>query len=127
MGTFPGMAETIQRQILTRARALIANEVNWTRRALARDEAGRLCEWNEPRAVRFCALGALVRAASLLIRNEYSAHALAMEAARQLLQDSRRTGSCLPMINDNEGHAAVLALFDAALSREAQHPKSDRA
>ena len=113
------MAQTIQRQIITRARALIADEVNWTRRALARDAAGRLCEWNDVRAAQFCALGALVRAASELVRDEYSAHALAMESARHLLSTSGRNGTCLPMINDNEEHAVVLALFDRALTNAA--------
>jgi hypothetical protein len=110
------MAQTIQRQIITRARALIADEVNWTRKALARDADGRLCAWNDARAAQFCALGALVRAASELIRDDYAAHSFAMEAARHLLTVNGRSGACLPMINDNEEHADVVALFDRALT-----------
>ena len=76
---------------------------------------GIVCDWDDQRATKFCALGALVRAASELISDDYAAHAIAMQAARQILESSRLTGSCLPMLNDSEGHAAVMILFDAAL------------
>ena len=113
------MAQTLQRQILSRARAIIADEVNWTSKALARDSSGRLCEWDDARATAFCALGALVRAASEFIRDDYVAHSFAMEATRQILEASRLSGSCLPMLNDSGGHALTLAMFDRALDASA--------
>ena len=79
------MAQTLQRQIVSRARALIADEVIWTSKALARDSKGTVCEWDDARATKFCALGALVRAASEVIPDDYVAHSFAMEAARQIL------------------------------------------
>jgi hypothetical protein len=111
------MARTLQRQIVSRARAIIADEVNWTSKALARDSSGRLCEWDDARATKFCALGALVRAASEMIADDYVAHSFAMEAARQVLEASSLTGACLPMLNDSEGHGSVVAMFDRALDR----------
>ncbi len=113
--TFPGMTQTLQRQIVSRARAIIADEVNWTSKALARDSRGMLCEWDDARATKFCALGALVRAASEMIPDDYVAHSFAMEAARQILDASRMNGACLPMLNDSEGHGSVIAMFDRAL------------
>ena len=126
-GTFPGMARTIQQQIVSRARAIIADEVNWTCKALARDDSGTVCEWNDARATKFCALGALVRAASEFIRDDYVAHSIAMEAARQILEANRPTGSCLPMLNDSEGHASIIAMFDYALCADARRPRAPSA
>jgi hypothetical protein len=120
--TLLGMAQTLQRQIVSRARAIIADEVNWTSKALARDSSGMLCELDSARATKFCALGALVRAASEMISDEYVAHSFAMEAAQQILEASRLAGSCLPMLNDSEGHASVLAMFDRALDTSEYAP-----
>ena len=120
------MAQTIQRQIVSRARAIIADEVNWTCKALARDDSGTVCEWNDARATKFCALGALVRAASEFIRDDYAAHSFAMEAARHILEASRLTGSCLPMLNDTEGHASMIAMFDRALDVPEEASRSRR-
>ena len=57
------MAETLQHQIIEEALHLIAEEEHWTRCSMARNKGGDPCSvWN-PAAVRFCAVGALWRAA----------------------------------------------------------------
>ena len=60
------MAKTLQHQIIEGALDLIAEEEHWTRCSMARNREGDPCSVWSPGAVRYCALGALWRAANEL-------------------------------------------------------------
>jgi hypothetical protein len=109
------MAQTLQRQIIAGALALIANEANWTRGSLARTRDGTRCGWCDPDAARYCALGALGRAAAELTADYQQSHFFAMKAAREVLSANNLAGYCLPSVNDVRGHAAIVVLFKKAL------------
>jgi hypothetical protein len=112
---FVDMAQTLQHRIIARALVLIVDESRWTRAVLARTSDNVCCDWNDPSAVKFCALGALLRAASEMVGDVGSAKALAMRIGADLLRVNGRTGSSLPMINDVEGRATIVAMFERAL------------
>ncbi len=105
------MSKPLNRPIIERARALIANENHWCRAAVARDERGFQVDPTGATARQRCAFGALVAAAFELVGDIKQAHDLASSVAREI--------RCTPSLintNDTEGHAAVLALFDKALA-----------
>ena len=55
------MSKSLDYQVLLRARALVEMRSTWTRHCLALTRNRRECDPTDPRAVRFCAYGALVR------------------------------------------------------------------
>jgi hypothetical protein len=105
------MSNPIKIQILKAARSLIEDKERWCPGQLARDSLGRTVRPTDSTAVQRCALGALVAAAHEFTADSYQAHELATAAMRPLIG-----ATTLTHINDVEGHAAVLALFDAAIS-----------
>ncbi len=105
------MAKPIKVQILERARALIADERHWCPGDMARDRLGYAVDPIDGAAEQRCALGALVAAAYELSGDRSQARALAMGAMRPLVG-----ATALTHINDTEGHAAVLALFDEVIA-----------
>jgi len=104
------MTKPLSSTIIERARTLIADEQNWCRGVLARDERGEAVDPTDKSAVRRCAYGALVAAAFELVHDIAKAHDLAVITAREAC-----CCSSLISINDHRGHAAVLALFDKTL------------
>jgi hypothetical protein len=110
------MAQTLQQQIIVNALALISDEANWTRGALARNKSGVVCSWDDPEAFRYCAIGALARAVADLFGPSREAGSMALRAANQVLKANSRSGYVLAHINDFEGHAAVVAMFKRALA-----------
>jgi hypothetical protein len=109
------MSQPLERQIVERARALIATPWTWTQGEFARDEAGKPVSWGSPQAVQFCLWGALNRAAYAMTGDRRKAIALADRAAAAM----REPGGSLSRVNDNGTHADVLALFDRHLERRA--------
>jgi hypothetical protein len=105
------MSKPVKVQILERARALIADERHWCPGDLARDAMGFSVNPTDGSAEQHCALGALVAAAYEITSDSHLAHDLALTAMRPLVG-----ATSLTQINDLEGHAAVLALFDAAIA-----------
>jgi hypothetical protein len=105
------MAKPVRIQVLETARALIADERRWCPGDLARDARGLAVSPIHSSAVQRCALGALVAAAHELTSDPASACHLATAAMRPLVG-----ATSLTHINDAEGHAAVVALFDLALA-----------
>jgi hypothetical protein len=83
-GTRIVMSKPVKVQIVEKARALIEDERHWCRGELARDlNALSVCP-TDSRAVRRCALGALI-ASAYQITNDFSrAHDLAIGAVRPL-------------------------------------------
>jgi hypothetical protein len=105
------MSKTLKHQIVEKARALIEDDWHWCRGELARDmNALSVCPTNT-RAVRRCALGALIAAAYEITNDLSRAHDLAIGAVRPL-----HGSATLVNVNDVRGHAAVLALLDEVLA-----------
>ena len=57
------MSKPLVHQIAERARGLIADPRKWTQYAIARTGNNRHCEPTDAKATRFCAYGAILRAA----------------------------------------------------------------
>ena len=61
------MAKPLQHQILVRALEIVSHEKTWARGAIARTAGGHACPYWDAKAVRFCAVGAILRAAFELV------------------------------------------------------------
>ena len=107
------MSRPLKLQIVERARALIADEQHWCRRHLALDKNGAVVSPTSAKAMKRCALGAVVAAAYQLTHDFNAAHQLGHEALR-----TRYGPSTLIYVNDSRGHAAVLALFDEVIAAD---------
>jgi hypothetical protein len=105
------MARPLQKQIVERARAFIADEQYWCRGELARDVNGEEVSPTSASAVKRCALGAVIAAAQELMQNSDAAHDFAFKALRP-----QYGTATLVRVNDMRGHAAVLALFDDVIA-----------
>jgi hypothetical protein len=108
------MAKPLQHQIVARALELISDEAQWTRGFVARRADGRLCACFDPRAARFCAVGALNRAARELVGVVLVEHAYVAEGF--VLAANGRHHDSLSRINDNDGHEVIVAMFKVALA-----------
>lgn len=117
------MSKPILTQVIERARDLVADRGTWTSHALARRANSEACQPTDPRAVRFCAFGALVRAAYDLTNSGEQAQRLADLAAAELVgtKAPERAYMDLYCINDggsrSSARKAVLGLFEKALDR----------
>jgi len=111
------MSKTLAYQTIERARPLVANMNSWTTGAVARDSDGNGVELFSHLAVRFCAYGALRRAAFDLVGNMRQAEDIALTAAVALTsKTSLEPGAkALFTINDNKGQQAIVDLFDSVL------------
>ena len=100
------LGETIG--VLARARELIADEPRWCHRSFARGGRGIPVSAKSTIAQRFCALGAIMRAAHEL--------GVPAEDARTVLE--WQTGRAMQDWNDDPArrHAEVIAKFDAAIA-----------
>jgi hypothetical protein len=111
------MAATIQRQVLRDARQLIADPAHWTMWMLAATDQGRPVAWHDRAARRWCAVGAIHRAAFDLVGDRGQAAAIANDVIAAISAHAWARRS-LPALNDSRGHAAVIALFDGALTAD---------
>jgi hypothetical protein len=105
------LSRPLKIQIVERARALIADEEHWCRRHLALDRDGIIVSPISPRAVKRCALGAVIEAAYQLTHDLDAAHKLGREALAPIGHPAT-----LMSVNDSRGHSAVLALFDGVIA-----------
>ena len=108
------MTTTVQKQVLINARALIADLAHWTRNTLARNADGHHVDWHDRSATKWCAMGAIYRAAYDLVGDPKKATRIGNEVAKSVCPIRWLSGG-LPSINDARGHTAVLAVFDKAL------------
>jgi hypothetical protein len=106
------MARPLKLQIIEKAKELIQDERHWCRYYLAIDDDGLAADPTSEQAVKYCALGALLAAAYQLTNNETWARELARNALRPLCGSDT-----LVLLNDQHGHAAVLALFEEAIAK----------
>jgi hypothetical protein len=117
LGTYEGrlrsrpMARSLHHQIIARALELIKDEVHWTRAAIARTANGEVCETDDPRAARFCAIGALSRAVQ-----ELGPSLNVFKTSEFILAANNSPNDSLARINDTHGHAAVVKMFNRALA-----------
>jgi hypothetical protein len=105
------LSRPLKVQIVERARALIANEQHWGRRHLALDKNGAVLSPTAAKAMKRCALGAVVAAAYQLTHDYDAAHQLGHEVLAPIYR-----AAILMRVNDTRGHAAVLALFDEVIA-----------
>ena len=108
------MTTTVQKQVLINARALIADPAHWTRRTLARTADDHVVDWYDRSATKWCAQGAIYRAAYDLVDDQKEATRIGNQAAKSIYR-TRWFFVSLPNMNDRQRHAAVLAVFDKAL------------
>ena len=114
------MAQPVERQIVQRARALIATPQTWTQDEFARDRCGEPVSWRSPEAVQFCIWGALNRAAREMTGDEHQRVRLADHAARTL----RGMTPSLSRLNDRGTHADVLAPLDTYADKRGLAPST---
>ena len=105
------MSRPLKVQIVEQARSLIADEQHWCRGQLAEDARRRIVVPTSAKAVRRCGLGAVIAVAFKLTQNYDAAYSLAQNALRPYCGLST-----LVHVNDERGHAAVIALFDEVIS-----------
>jgi len=112
------MSKALHHQIVTRARQLLSDPTRWTQGELAKRRNGLPIEPSDAEAYRFCAVGALTRAASDFTGDIVAADALANEVHVALLSVAEiPAGQTLECINDfGQGHAAILKIFDDYLA-----------
>jgi hypothetical protein len=96
--------------VLKAARDKIADEINWTQYAAARDSAGMPVKATDPKACRWCMIGALIA-----IEGDADTK---KEAASHLREGfAPGLANSLSWLNDRANHKAVLELFDITIKR----------
>ena len=98
--------------ILKQARKLITSARKWTKYRAAVDENDVPCDPASRKAARWCAIGAIQRAA--YERRVQSSPYAAIEALKDVLP---RGAYQISQVNDELGHRATLQLFDRAIKR----------
>jgi hypothetical protein len=96
------MSRPLKFQIAERARELIADEQHWCQRHLALDVNGVVVSPTSAKAVKRCALGAVIAAAYQLTNDYNAAHQLGHEVL-----GTHYRAATLMHINDTRGHAAL--------------------
>jgi hypothetical protein len=114
------MSKPLVHQIAERAREIIADPRKWTQYAIARTGNNRHCEPTDAKAVRFCAYGAILRAAYDIAGSDDQAQRLADQAAMFIMGRDSPYTAFEEMIAINDGQRsgarkAVLDLFDKAM------------
>lgn len=96
------MSKSLQHQIIADARGLVADERRWIQNARAITRGRDRIEPHHPRAKRFCALGALERAAFTLTGEVARARSLALSATECLCPAAKNAVFELEQINDRQ-------------------------
>jgi hypothetical protein len=99
--------------VIRRALPLVENERTWTRGAHARSSNGASANPTGPHAVRWCAVGALEKAAAELSHNQKTVRRLELAAGSRL---EKFAGMNLYSLNDDIDREAVVAVFKKALA-----------
>jgi len=118
------------KELLIAARALIADPEHFTQRWFAaradgstESKEGYSLEINDPEATRFCSLGALYHVAGETSEEAYEAARALKKAAWPIIRHhgdeaTVRSNGKDPSVyvTDKYGHAAALAMYDAAIA-----------
>lgn len=113
------MSKTIQYQVLAEARLLIGDQQDWCQGSFAVGKTGRSLVSGSSRAVKHCAVSAIMLAARQAVPNKKEAERIAEGIMARIAPsdcDARAAQKYIWTINDRDGHAAVLDLFDTALA-----------
>lgn len=97
--------------ILTKARELISDPAHWTQGEMARNSRGKQEAACSGAAVKWCALGAIIRMA-----DEPLVEKRTIIALTRLLRGSIANYGSIADYNDTHSHSEVLALLDAAIA-----------
>jgi hypothetical protein len=110
---YGSMEQPTPLELLIIARSLIAKEKNWCQGDYAKDENGRGVGSLSPDAVRWCAMGALYKAAKCfelgVLRDE-------MLKVMDYLKISTTEISIIAQNDGPEGHKGVLQMYDKAIA-----------
>jgi hypothetical protein len=116
------MAQHLVDLVLLNARTIVANPRLRLLGAEAVTADGWECDACDDAAVRFCAIGALIRSAYMMTGDQEQAHrlgwqvaALVAKAANLRRVDDDEPGWSLAVLSDRRGQAAVLRAFDALI------------
>lgn len=106
-------------QILKEARALIADEENWTQGDYAQDKDGNQTMPSLSEATCFCAVGAIHRVGRIKLSQSVPLDIISVLAIDEAVDrtDVGISESAIIGFNDTHTHADVLALFDRAIAR----------
>ena len=105
--------------LLVEAREIIAPPSAWTTHTYARDQRGAGCPPEGDRAVCWCAIGALYRAAGSPVEDAPDNVERALTILREQLDASRPEGLervGVGTYNDTHDHAEVLVLYGRAIA-----------
>jgi hypothetical protein len=116
------MAKPIFKHVIEGARGYVADRGTWTRYTLALTSNNRECEPTDLRAKRFCAYGALVRAAFDLTGDPDQSRRLAGRAAIWVTGSETPEEAYEEIYSINDGprrssRKAILQMFDQSLER----------
>jgi len=110
--------------VLLNARTILADRRRRLRGAEAVTADGHECDACDDDAKRFCAVGALIRAAYMIIGDQDQAHqigwkvaGLIADAAKLPLVDEDEFSWSLALLSDRRGQGAVLRAFDALIAQ----------
>ena len=113
------MSKPIQYFVLSEARLLIDNPQDWCKGTFAIGKSGRTLVSGSPRAVKHCAVSAIMLAARQHVAKKRDAERIADSIIAMMApagSDARAAQKYIWSINDSQGHAAVIDLFDTALA-----------
>jgi hypothetical protein len=116
------MAKPVFKHVIEGARAYVAGRGSWARFTLAATSRGMECEPTDERARKFCAYGALVRAAYDLTLDPIEARRLGGRAAMWVTGADTPEEAFEEIYSINDGppvssRKAILHLFDKGLAR----------
>jgi|GEM_PF-3177735 len=117
------MTHPLEHAITTRAIQIISTRALRARETEAVDQSGRPCDPCAPEAVRFCAVGALIRAAFELTRAHERSHTLGWEIASKIAHHAGLTAGeddpayAITVLSDDRGQKAVLDTFGRYIAR----------
>ncbi len=98
-------------ELLTKAKAVIADPKHWTQGWYAKDAEGQPVGPRESYAVCWCSLGALDKVA-----HEENTYKTCLAATGYLFEASAECGYIgIPYFNDNSSHEAVMRAWDKAI------------
>lgn len=100
-------------RVLKKARGLIADPANFCTSAYARNVHGDKVGSRNPDAVQFCAIGAITRASDGVLGHR-SSHVFLYQAAESMVHSPAAADSVVE-VNDCDGHAAVIGMYDRAI------------
>jgi hypothetical protein len=116
------MAKPLFHHVVGRALAYVGDRSCWTRYTLALTGNNRDCEPTDPKAARFCAFGALVRAAHDMTGDARRAERLAGRAAMWITDKDTPGKAYAAIYGINDGprqtsHRAIVQLLERSLER----------